>query len=180
MQYLQIQSVGGAGTRVNYSIDTSTSPHFKCIASCAGTVSADVPFSWYVNSQVEFQPVNAPGGPGDYTETITVNYDFNDAIPRQYTYQVHGKSVAVPLMTVNPLSYTWPPTVVGISTRSLLWKSGVGPLSGTISMSNLLDLWTFDDANTDWTTHKTLDTSGYSKIGILTGPISAVGSLMRR
>lgn len=178
---VQFQSTGGAGTRMNYSIDTSAAPHFQCTANCSGTVSVDIPFWWWNNSNIVFKPGNAPGGPGNYTETITINYDFNDGVPRQYTYQAHGTSVAAPYMTVTPASYSWPPTVVGnIPTKVFTVKNeGVGPLSGSVNIpiiGGLVGLWTFDNADMDWSSNKAFDSSGSGNTGTLvSGPTASVG-----
>ena len=184
-QNLYIESKGGAGTRVNYSIDTSASPHFKCTANCSGIVSVDNPYFYYVYPVITFQPGNAPGGAGDYTESITINYNFapNDPTPLQYTYQVHGTSVSSPYMTVSPVShsYAWPPTVVGNSPTTIfkVKNEGVGPLSGSVNIpasGELVGLWTFDAADMDWVNMKSFDTSGKGNTGTLSGsPTASVG-----
>ncbi len=183
LAYVQVQSTGGVGTRVNYSFDTSAAPHFTCTAWCAGTVSADPGFSWYRNASVEFRPRNAPGGPGDYTETITVNYDFNDGVPRTYTYQAHGNSVASPYITITPVSraYTWPPTVVGNAPTTIfnVKNEGIGPMSGAVNIpvsGGIIGHWTFDAANMNFPGNQAFDSSGSGITGTLVGaPASAVG-----
>lgn len=178
---VQFQSTGGPGTRMNYSIDTSAAPHFQCTANCSGTVSVDAPFWWWGNSNIVFKPGNAPSGPGDYTETITINYDFNDGVSKQYTYQAHGTSVAAPYMTVTPTSYSWPPTVVGNTPTKVFTvkNEGIGPLSGSINIpftGGLVGLWTFDNADMDWVNKKAFDSSGNGNTGtLISGPTASLG-----
>lgn len=179
MLYTQVQSTGGVGTRVNYSIDASAAPHFPCTARCSGTVSVDTPFTWYANAEVTFQPGNAPAGPGDYTETIVLHYDFNDAIDRTLTYQVHGRSISAPYMTVSPTTHSFGNVVVGNTPTKVFTvkNEGVGLLTGAVSVplsGELVGHWTFDASDMDWGGAKAFDISGKGLTGSLVGSPTGV------
>ncbi len=89
---------------VNYTIDMSAAPDFKCLAACTGTFSGGV--SGYTSyPKLEFHPLTE----GDKVEPVTVTYDLNLGTgPTSFTFYVHGNSnmtgigLDVPLIRLVP------------------------------------------------------------------------------
>lgn len=162
--YLHLSNLGGGP--VTYSVQNS--PHFVCISTgfgpCSGTLAANPSqptnrwFSWRMPI-IQFQP----GAEGDYNEQVIVNFDQGNG-PQQRIYYASGRSYAAPLLSVSPLSFTWPgSTNVGSPTTTTLTITNIGTstLDGTLTTPDPWPWWTGGSAFTCL--------SGCSFTGILNG-----------
>lgn len=178
--YLYVMNKG-SGANVAYSLPSTA--HFFCISSCSGALAPGVANLY---AKYEFRPDAAT----TFNEPLLVSYDYGDGVPRSVTLDLEGSSVSAPYLSVSPTANIplgdVPVGGAPAEATFMVTNDGVGPLDYNVTIptigagaptAGLRGLWTFDDANTNWATHNTLDTSGQNNTGSLTGPISATGKI---
>ena len=171
----------GSGAGVNYTFHST--PHFVCLGGVNYGCSGTFPAGGQDTIVFEFQP----DAPGDFTETISVDYDYGDGTPRLMELEVTGHSQSSPYLSVIPLAnINLGNVAVGAtsSAKFTVTNLGLGGLTGNVSISNLsatdplsglIHRWTFDTSDINWTNHSIIDAAGGGNTAILPGPVSAVG-----